>query len=151
MKIFRSESEGIITAKGARDGSGVLAVDDIQVVILHDIKKIMKRSYRLKGSDVRLMAPKNRKRLLSRMQTARSIPLTETTHKLDFTAPPHNTIESPNKTTERTRSHSIPQTALDRKLEEVKTALAIKMSSFQAEIRKDFQAHKRQMEDTFAR
>lgn len=51
-EIFRSGSEGIIAAKRASNGSGLLAVADSQVVVLHDVNKGMQRSYRLKGSDV---------------------------------------------------------------------------------------------------
>ena len=52
-EIFRSGSEGIVAAKKASNGSGLLAVADSQVVVLHDVNKGMQRSYRLKGSDVR--------------------------------------------------------------------------------------------------
>lgn len=51
-EIFRSGSEGIVAAKKASNGSGLLAVADSQVVVLHDINKGMQRSYRLRGSDV---------------------------------------------------------------------------------------------------
>ena len=51
-EIFRSGSEGIVAAKKAIDGSGLLAIADSQVVVLHDVNKGMQRSYRLKGSDV---------------------------------------------------------------------------------------------------
>ncbi len=51
-EIFRSGSEGIVAAKKANNGSGLLAVADSQVVVLHDINKGMQRSYRLRGSDV---------------------------------------------------------------------------------------------------
>jgi hypothetical protein len=50
--LFRSGSEGIVAAKKAKDGSGILAVADSQVVVLHDVKRGMERSYRLKGADV---------------------------------------------------------------------------------------------------
>ncbi|KAI9846227.1 MAG: hypothetical protein M1830_007464, partial [Pleopsidium flavum] len=50
-ELFRSGSEGIVAAKRAGDGSGLLAVADSQVVILHDVKRGMNKSYRLKGSD----------------------------------------------------------------------------------------------------
>lgn len=52
-KLFRSASGGIVAAKRAPDGSGILAVADSQVVVLHDIKKGMRRrSYKLRGSEV---------------------------------------------------------------------------------------------------
>jgi len=51
-EIFRSGSEGIVAAKKASSGSGLLAVADSQVVVLHDVNKGMQRSYRLRGSDV---------------------------------------------------------------------------------------------------
>ena len=51
-EIFRSGSAGIVAARKATNGSGLLAVADSQIVLLHDINKGMQRSYRLKGSDV---------------------------------------------------------------------------------------------------
>ena len=52
--LFRSGSAGIVAAKRATNGSNILAVADGQVVILYDPEKgVQKRSYRLKGSDVR--------------------------------------------------------------------------------------------------
>lgn len=51
-KIFQSGSNGILTAKEARDGSGTLAVADSQTVVLHRIEDGLERSYRLKGSEV---------------------------------------------------------------------------------------------------
>ncbi|KAF2084426.1 WD40 repeat-like protein [Saccharata proteae CBS 121410] len=48
---FASGSGGILAAKEARDGSGLLAVADSQVVVLHDVNHGMERSYRLKGTD----------------------------------------------------------------------------------------------------
>jgi hypothetical protein len=50
--LFHSGSEGIVAAKKAKDGSGMLAVADSQVVVLHDVRRGMERSYRLKGADV---------------------------------------------------------------------------------------------------
>ncbi|KAI9808817.1 MAG: hypothetical protein M1827_007192 [Pycnora praestabilis] len=50
-EIFRSGSKGIVAAKNARDGSRILAVADSQVVVLHDAKRGMDKSYRLKGAD----------------------------------------------------------------------------------------------------
>ena len=51
-EIFRSGSGGIVAAKKTADGAGLLAVADSEVVLLHDIKKGMQKSYRLKGTDV---------------------------------------------------------------------------------------------------
>ena len=51
--VFHSGSEGIVAASKATDGSGLLAVADSSVVILHDIKKGMQKSYKLHGSHVR--------------------------------------------------------------------------------------------------
>ena len=51
-ECFRSSSEGIVAARKANDGTGLLAIADSQVVLLHDINKGMQKSYRLKGSDV---------------------------------------------------------------------------------------------------
>lgn len=51
-EIFRSGSGGIVAAKKAQNGSSLLAVADSQVVVLHDTKKGMQKSYKLKGSDV---------------------------------------------------------------------------------------------------
>ncbi|KAK5020698.1 hypothetical protein LTR60_000297, partial [Cryomyces antarcticus] len=48
---FESGSEGILAAKEAKDGSGVLAIADSQVVLLHDCRRGLERSYRLKGTD----------------------------------------------------------------------------------------------------
>ncbi|KAL1624134.1 hypothetical protein SLS54_004063 [Diplodia seriata] len=48
---FGSASGGILAAKEAKDGSGLLAVADDQVVVLHDANRGMDRSYRLKGTD----------------------------------------------------------------------------------------------------
>ncbi|KAL1647801.1 hypothetical protein SLS58_002602 [Diplodia intermedia] len=58
---FGSASGGILAAKEAKDGSGLLAVADDQVVVLHDANRGMDRSYRLKGTDgqVRLLEYSN--------------------------------------------------------------------------------------------
>ncbi|EKG13897.1 hypothetical protein MPH_08896 [Macrophomina phaseolina MS6] len=58
---FGSGSGGILAAKEAKDGSGLLAVADDQVVVLHDATRGMDRSYRLKGTDgqVRLLEYSN--------------------------------------------------------------------------------------------
>lgn len=53
-EIFHSGSGGIVAARKARNGSSLLAVADSQVVILHDTRKGMQKSYKLRGSDVSL-------------------------------------------------------------------------------------------------
>ncbi|KAL8688453.1 MAG: hypothetical protein Q9218_005644 [Villophora microphyllina] len=53
-EIFRSGSNGIVAAKRASNGSGILAVADDQVVILHDVRRGMRRSYRLRSADGRI-------------------------------------------------------------------------------------------------
>lgn len=50
-EIFRSHSGGIIAAKEAHNGSATLAIADSQVVILHDVKRRMEKSYELKGTE----------------------------------------------------------------------------------------------------
>ena len=52
-EIFRSGSSGIVASRRSKDGSGLLAVADSQVVILHDVRKGRQRSYRLKGKEVK--------------------------------------------------------------------------------------------------
>ncbi len=69
-ELFRSGSEGIVAAKRAGDGSGVLAVADSQVVILHDVKRGMDKSYRLKGSDVCCTVHGSREYLLKILGTS---------------------------------------------------------------------------------
>ncbi|KAK7547742.1 WD40-repeat-containing domain protein [Phyllosticta citricarpa] len=63
---FRSGSGGILAAKEAKDGSGLLAVADDQVVVLHDANRGMKRSYRLKGTEgrIRLLEYSNDSKIL---------------------------------------------------------------------------------------
>lgn len=51
-QIFRSGSEGIVAATRVTSSSEMLAVADSQVVVLHEIGG-GKKSYRLKGSEVR--------------------------------------------------------------------------------------------------
>lgn len=51
-ELFRSDSQTIVAAKRAPDGSGLLAVADSQAVTLHDGTKGTERTYRLKGSEV---------------------------------------------------------------------------------------------------
>ncbi|KAL8731800.1 MAG: hypothetical protein Q9181_004177 [Wetmoreana brouardii] len=50
-EIFKSGSRGIVTAKRASTRFRILAVADDQIVILHDVRKGMRRSYRLKSAD----------------------------------------------------------------------------------------------------
>ncbi len=50
--VFHSGSKGIVAAKKSRDASGVIAVADSQVVVLHDTGRALEKSYRLKGTDV---------------------------------------------------------------------------------------------------
>lgn len=52
-ELFNSGSAGIVASKKVAGDKGTLAVADSQVVILHDVKKGMQKSYRLKGSEVR--------------------------------------------------------------------------------------------------
>lgn len=54
-EIFHSGSGGIVAARKARNGSSLLAVADSQVVILHDTRKGMQKSYKLRASDVSLL------------------------------------------------------------------------------------------------
>lgn len=51
-EIFTSGSGGIVAARRVKNGSSLLAVADSQVVILHDTRKGMQKSYKLRGSDV---------------------------------------------------------------------------------------------------
>lgn len=53
QEIFHSGSGGIVAAKKTCGAGGLLAVADSQVVLLHDVKKGMQQSYRLKGTEVR--------------------------------------------------------------------------------------------------
>ncbi|KAL2038281.1 hypothetical protein N7G274_008930 [Stereocaulon virgatum] len=53
-EIFRSGSEGIVAAKRFTSGSEMLAVADSHVVVLHEFKSGLQRSYRLKGSEGRV-------------------------------------------------------------------------------------------------
>ncbi|MCJ1402785.1 hypothetical protein MMC11_006006 [Xylographa trunciseda] len=59
-ELFRSGSDGIVAATKAKD---LIAVADRQVVILHDVKKGMHQSYRLKGADGRLRVLRYQKAL----------------------------------------------------------------------------------------
>lgn len=51
-EIFKSGSQGIVAAKQASNGARILAVADDQLVVLHDVHKGMRRSYRLRSADV---------------------------------------------------------------------------------------------------
>ncbi|KAL8859717.1 MAG: hypothetical protein Q9178_003832 [Gyalolechia marmorata] len=53
-EIFRSVSKGIVAAKRASSGSGIVAVADDQLVILHDTRKGLQASYRLRSADDRV-------------------------------------------------------------------------------------------------
>ncbi|KAL9614519.1 MAG: hypothetical protein Q9167_000969 [Letrouitia subvulpina] len=50
-EVFRSDSQGVVAAKQAKNGSGLLAVADSHIVVLYDVKKGMNNSYRLKDSN----------------------------------------------------------------------------------------------------
>lgn len=52
QEIFTSGSGGIVAARRVKNGSSLLAVADSQVVVLHDTRKGMQKSYKLRGSDV---------------------------------------------------------------------------------------------------
>ncbi|MCJ1438738.1 hypothetical protein MMC27_008128 [Xylographa pallens] len=62
-ELFRSGSDGIVAATKASDDKDLIAVADRQVVILHDVKKGMHQSYRLKGADGRLRVLRYQKSL----------------------------------------------------------------------------------------
>lgn len=47
--IFRSSKGGIATAREAKDGSGVIAIADKQVVVLHDTKRGQEKSWGLQA------------------------------------------------------------------------------------------------------
>lgn len=67
-ELFRSDSQPIVAAKRAPDGSGVLAVADSQGVTLHDGTKGTERSYRLKGLEVWSDAVRSGRQLADREQ-----------------------------------------------------------------------------------
>ena len=48
--VFASESRGILAAKEST--TGALAIADSHLVLLHEVKKEMEKSYRLKGAEV---------------------------------------------------------------------------------------------------
>jgi WD40 repeat protein len=49
--IFKSSKNSIVAAREAKDGSGVLAVADKRVVVLHDTKRGQQRSWGLEAND----------------------------------------------------------------------------------------------------
>lgn len=51
-EVFRSGSKGIVAAKRASSGSAILAVADDHLLILHDVRKGMQSTYRLRSADV---------------------------------------------------------------------------------------------------
>ncbi|KAL8773716.1 MAG: hypothetical protein Q9209_001484 [Squamulea sp. 1 TL-2023] len=54
-EIFKSGNKGIVAAKQASSGSGILAIADDQLVILHDVRKGLRSSYRLRSADANLI------------------------------------------------------------------------------------------------
>lgn len=50
--LFECATDGIVNARPANDNSGLLAVADSQVVILHDAARGTDREYRLKSQEV---------------------------------------------------------------------------------------------------
>ena len=51
-ELFHSVSGGIVAAKLLSSQSDMLAVADSQLVVLHDVKKGMQKSYRLRSNEV---------------------------------------------------------------------------------------------------
>lgn len=51
-QLFHSGSAGIVASKKVAGDNGTLAVADSEVVILHDVKEGMQKSYRLKSAEV---------------------------------------------------------------------------------------------------
>ncbi|KAK3720153.1 hypothetical protein LTR37_003977 [Vermiconidia calcicola] len=49
--IFKSSKSGIVAAREAKDGSGILAVADKHIVVLHDTKRGQERSWGLEADD----------------------------------------------------------------------------------------------------
>lgn len=64
QEIFTSGSGGIVAARRVKNGSSLLAVADSQVVVLHDTRKGMQKSYKLRGSDVGQFSIRTEKILL---------------------------------------------------------------------------------------
>lgn len=54
VPVFQSTTNGIVASRKTAQGGGLLAVADSQVVLLHDMKKGNEKTYKLKGSDVRV-------------------------------------------------------------------------------------------------
>lgn len=63
--VFQSATKGIVTARKTAKGGELLAVADSQVVLLHDTKRGNERTYRLKGSDVRVGHGRSDTKLIS--------------------------------------------------------------------------------------
>ena len=51
-EAFASRDGGIVTTIEAKDGSGILAIADSHIVVLHDAKGLAHQRYKLKGKDV---------------------------------------------------------------------------------------------------
>ncbi|KAL8708597.1 MAG: hypothetical protein Q9220_006533 [cf. Caloplaca sp. 1 TL-2023] len=50
-EIFTSGSKGIVAVERTANGSGLLAVADSHLIIIHDIRQGMRKSYRLRSAD----------------------------------------------------------------------------------------------------
>lgn len=51
--LFECATDGIVNAKAAKDNSGLLAVADSHLVVLHDVARGDDKKYRLKSAEVR--------------------------------------------------------------------------------------------------
>lgn len=78
-------------------------------------------------------------------------PLEETSHNLGSTTSSNALSKPPGKVKERANSQSDIAASFHEKLQEAKTALADDMRSFQAEISRLFEQHKKKVEDALAR
>ena len=65
LPVFQSATQGIVAARWMAKGGKLLAVADSQVVLLHDMKKGNERTYKLKGSDVRIDHGRSDTKLIS--------------------------------------------------------------------------------------
>lgn len=54
LPVFQSETGGIVASRKTANDSELLAVADSQVVLLHDMNRGDKKTYKLRGSDVRV-------------------------------------------------------------------------------------------------
>ncbi|KAK5172079.1 uncharacterized protein LTR77_003716 [Saxophila tyrrhenica] len=98
--IFRSSKNGIVAAREAKDGSGVLAVADKQVVVLHDTKRGQERSWGLQADDDEV-------RHLAYTKDAKSLFLsTKSTADIQRYSAEQSKLLSP------TRAHASPPVAL---------------------------------------